>query len=81
MNNNLKKIDMTKSEKYYKEGNLLFDKREYNKAIDCYLKAIELNPNSKVLFNKLFITCGKHDSVIRERKQYKGKHSVNPVLF
>jgi tetratricopeptide (TPR) repeat protein len=48
---------MTESEKYYKEGNLLFDKKEYDKAIDCYLKAIGLNPNSKVLFNKLRITC------------------------
>ncbi len=40
-------------EKYLQEGVAHFDKQEYDQAIACYQKAIDLAPNSAVAYNLL----------------------------
>jgi tetratricopeptide (TPR) repeat protein len=40
-------------DQYLKEGVAHFEKQEYDQAIDCYKKAIELAPNSAAAYNLL----------------------------
>ena len=59
--------DSSKNPDWIENGILFFNAGKYNEAIECYDKAIKLNPNSLVaLYNKgsAVMQLGKYNEVI-----------------
>ncbi|MDR0829278.1 MAG: tetratricopeptide repeat protein [Prevotellaceae bacterium] len=63
---------MKAAEKYFEEGNKFYDEQDYDKAIDCFQKAIELNPYYAEAYKRLgnvYFDIQDYDKVIEYNKK------------
>ena len=73
-----KRSEPTTHEAFYHKGRRYFDKGEDDKAIECYLKAIEIKPNFSDAFNELGIIYQKRAEFNLAIKYFQKSLSVNP---
>jgi small glutamine-rich tetratricopeptide repeat-containing protein alpha len=63
------KIDVEQAEKHKNEGNAKLNAKQYNEAIECYTKAIQMNPENHIYFANRAAALshlGKHQEAIQD---------------
>jgi tetratricopeptide (TPR) repeat protein len=63
---------MNKVKKYFEEGNKFYDEQNYEKALDCFQKAIELNPQYAEAYKRIgniYFALQDYEKVIKYNKK------------
>ena len=63
---------MSTAKEWKDKGNLLVQERKYGEALECYSKAIELDPNDPILYSNrsaMYFNCGDYDNAIYDAEE------------
>jgi len=66
------------NEDYYKMGTVLFAKKEYEKAIELFKKAIEINPQNDAAYTYIGIAHKNKEEYSQAIEAYKKAIDINP---
>jgi tetratricopeptide (TPR) repeat protein len=68
-------------------GNVNFEEGNFEQALDCYLKALKINPNDKITWQNVEVVLNKYDSIEKKilfceklLQINPGRYSINYML-
>jgi len=65
-------------ERLKEEGNSYYDKKDYHRAIDCYRKAIQINPQYSLAYLNLGVALGSINKTEEAIDCYRKAIQINP---
>ena len=64
--------------KLYEEGNSYYKKKDYHRAIDCYRKAIQINPQYSMAYYNLGVALGSINKTEEAIDCFRKAIQINP---